>query len=623
MKGGCYLNNGEFYSSSEYNPITEYKHFPAEAYIKPREENGCGKEAADSGKEATTLQKKKPKAKNDENAKTLIDKLFGSIKGVATAATVAAASVAVTTTLAFGTPKAELLDLSVGDTYVEYRIDITELDEDADCAIVVSTSNEEDIEQKIDGDGTYENRIEGLKPEWEYTLALVQYDTVLGEILHFETKFQTLKYSEQDPMPPPEIEPEPLPDPIPDPEPLPDPIPDPTPTPDPEPEPEPKPTPSVAITGVSVVGLNEIRIDISYSDLPENRYVELDVLFGDMSENQLILTDEDIDRGYITTTMDTSDSLTVTPTVVDTEGDKETRTECESFAHTFTETLSVEVMIGLYEDIITFSPKGLSAGAEYLFVTSSEYPDQYDMLYLGSVAQVYYQYSGEITYTIGFMTENEEISSELVTVTVDTSVEIEQPQFKFSYVNSGEVGITYNDDGTINVYMNTSFYTEDENVYYKVSLGDLVYKFRDPIARIEGIPDTNYPLQFDVCTVSDGKEYSIYHVTPSGTVNEFYAPYSFEVLDGNTVLLSLYDYGSWDLNGIKLVSSSGEVITLYDNSFVYNGDYGTFEATVEFELPFDTVVMIFSSAPYSYWLYGIDDYIGSESKIFEITVYEP
>ena len=53
------------------------------------------------------------------------------------------------------------------------------------------------------------------------------------------------------------------------------------------------------------------------------------------------------------------------------------------------------------------------------------------------------------------------------------------------------------------------------------------------------------------------------------------------------------------------------------------GHENTFEATVEFELPFDTVVMIFSSAPYSYWLYGIDDYIGSETKIFEITVYEP
>ena len=71
------------------------------------------------------------------------------------------------------------------------------------------------------------------------------------------------------------------------------------------------------------------------------------------------------------------------------------------------------------------------------------------------------------------------------------------------------------------------------------------------------------------------------------------------------------------------MSSSGENITLTDVDFVYNGDYGTFEATVEFEATFDKIVMIFSSAPYSNWLYGIDDYIGSETKIFEITVYEP
>ncbi len=190
------MNNGEFYSSNEYNATSEYRHFPAEVYKKPNEENALGKEQAAVGKEATTIEAKKEIQKNngDSATKSVIDKLFNSIKSVATAATVAVTAVVVTTTLVTNAPNVELLSLDYGDSYVEYEMEISELQDDLEYSIVVSTSNEEDIEIEIDENGTYKNRVEGLKPSWEYTLSLVCHDTSLGDVTHFEVKFQTLKH---------------------------------------------------------------------------------------------------------------------------------------------------------------------------------------------------------------------------------------------------------------------------------------------------------------------------------------------------------------------------------------------------------------------------------------------
>ncbi len=593
------MNNGEFYSSKEYNATAEYKHFPAEAYVKLKEENASAKEIAGLGNEATTLQKKQPTKKSEGGARGLIDKIFGSIRGVATAATVAAASVAVSTTLMTSAPKTDLIDISAGDTYVEYSMEITGIEDGGDYAIVVSTSNEEDIEQDVDTDGTYENRIDGLKPGWEYTLSFIQYDTVLGEISHFETKFQTQKHSEQEPMPPPEPEPEPEPD-----------------------EPVPTPIPVVAVTGTSIVGLNEIRIDFSHFDICASDSVKLDILFGDMSEKSVVLSGEDLERGYVTARMDTSDTLTVTPKIyVATSGSEKL---CESYSHTFAETLSVKAMVGLYQDAVTFYPTGLSKGGEYLCVKSSEDPENYELFYLGDLAQAFYSLSGEITYTLYFTNDQEDILSNEVTVTVDTSTSPTEPEYHFTYRNPNDVGITYNDDGTINIYIQTQFTSVSDEVYYKISLGNIVYTSREPIARIEGIPDTNYPLQYDVCINVNGAEYSIFHVTPSGTVNEAGLPHYSECVDDTHLVVRLYKDGDdLDLDSVVLISSSGEEKVLTEADFVYNDVYGTYDAEIEFEEPFTEVIIKASLSIFHEALEGVDGYKGSVRKTFETTVYAP
>ena len=203
--GGVLMNNGEYFSSSEVNKTSEYKQFPAEMYKKKIEENSLGNELSGGGNEITTLQKKRrDKGLNqDGSSKTLIDKIFNSVKTVATTATVAVTAVVVTTTLVVNAPKVELKSIDTGSDFVEYEMEISELKADEKYSIVVSTSNEEDIELEIEENGVYKNKVEGLKPQWEYTLSLISRDTSLGDVTHFEVKFQTLKHEEQTPIPPP------------------------------------------------------------------------------------------------------------------------------------------------------------------------------------------------------------------------------------------------------------------------------------------------------------------------------------------------------------------------------------------------------------------------------------
>ena len=490
------MSQGEFYGTNEYNTINEYKHFPAEMYQKTWEENECGREEADLGKETTSLQSKPQRIKQSGQAKTLIDKLFHSVRGVATAATVAAASAVVVTTLVTSAPQAELVGYECGDTYIEYEMQVSGLEEDGEYAIVLSTTNEEDKEVELNGDGVYRNRIEGLKPQWEYTLSLVQYDSLLGEIRHFEAKLQTLKHSNQEPIPPPA--PEPIP----------------------PPAPEPMSTPSVTVTDTEIVGINKIRLYFTHSDLPDESTVELDVQIGDLSLDGIVLTPVDIERGYVELLMEASASLTVTPSVIAVDNGEEVKTVCAEYTHIFEETFQAEVMVGLYEQAITVYPVAITGDADRISVTSSLKPDTPELVWLEDAVKLWYDTAGVITYTMYLSNDKGDILSNVVTVTVDTAVSAPSSGYYLEAQNPGDVSITHNDDGTINMYIQTRFEAQDEDIYYQITLGGIRYISREPLARIEHIPDQSYALSYDVCIDINGIRYSIYSVTPSGMANE-------------------------------------------------------------------------------------------------------
>ena len=595
------MKRGEFYSANEYNSTTEYKHFPAEVYRKPKEENPCGPEDAELGKEITMLQPKRQPPKN-KGSNTLVDKIFNSIRGAATAATVAVASVVVTTSIITATPKAELVSLAYGATYVEYEMEISGLQDDVDYSIVVSAINETPIEIELDGDGRHQNKIEGLTPDWEYTLSVVHYDMFLGEVRHFETTFQTLN---ADPIP------EPAPEPAPEP------------TPEPTPEPDPIPAPSVTVTNAEIVGLNEVQLYFTYENISNGGRIEFDILYGDSTADTVVTTDMDLTNGYITVNMDSSATLSVTPTAIVSNGDNETSTVCASYTHTFTETLFVDAMVDLYSQSIVFYPTGITNGAEYLHVTSSLAPDAPELLYIEDVIMMWYSTEEIFTYTMYLTNDNGDVLSSEISVTVDTSTPTPSIEYQMQYLNPGDLCITYNDDGTVNIYIQTNFTSDNEELYYQVTLGSMRYKSRDKLLKIERIPDNSYALHYDVCIDIDGVQYSIFHVSPSGVANEPYF-YLDSSLEDNVLSLALYkDVMYVDMDSVKLITSSGEEISLSETDFTYNEEYGRYEITVEFTQPLTHVVVQMQANPYHVGIEDIDDYIGNERKTFEETVELP
>ena len=192
------MNNGEFYLSREENYIGENKRFPAEIYKKVIEDNPLGKEKADLGKEITTLQEKKRIKGKEKDSRGFVEKVFKSIKSVATTATVATSAIVITSTIITSSISANLVNLDVGSNYIEYEIEISDIN-DENCFLVVSGTDEAITEKEIQENGVYKGRVEGLKPEWEYTISVVSRDNVLGEITHFQHKLQTQKHTEYAP----------------------------------------------------------------------------------------------------------------------------------------------------------------------------------------------------------------------------------------------------------------------------------------------------------------------------------------------------------------------------------------------------------------------------------------
>ena len=787
------MNQGEFYGSNEYNSISEYKHFPAEMYIKPNEENLSGNELADLGREITTLQSKSKIAKKSGALGKPFEYIFNSLRGVATLATAAASLLIMTTALVTGTPDAELVKVECGDTYIEYEMEVSGLDADGEYAIVLSTTDEEDVEMELDGDGTYSDRIDGLKSEWEYKLALVQYDSVLGEIYHFEVKLQTLKHRDQDPIPPTEDEPESHihnfvegvcdcgevdpnyvpphthnfvegvcdcgevdpnyvpphthnfiegvcdcgerdpnyvpphthnfvegvcdcgerdPNYVPphthnfvegvcdcgevDPNYVPphthnfvegvcgcgevDPnyVPphthnfvegvcdcgevDPNYVPphthnfvegvcecgerDPnyvpphthnfvegvcdcgevDPNYVPDPIPNITVSGVEIVGLNKINVYFTHSDISDGDVAEFEILADDFGGFRMPIYDEDLVRGYVTVDtedMQISNTLTIKPYVTEIQDNERVVVECEEYSHIFEETFSVEVMVGLKNEMITFYPSGLAYGADSIHITSSLNPEEPTVEWLDDVVRIWYDSYDVITYTMYLTNENGDILSNEVEITVNTSVSVPDYEYNIHSVNPGEVGITYNDDGTINMYIQNNFEANSEDVYYQITVGNIRYKSREPLAKLEGIADESYALSYDVCVDIDGVQYSIFNTVPSGVANESYIYYESE-FSNNVLMLSLYkDSTGLDLNSVRLVSSAGEEILLSESDFVYNEEYNSYDISVTLNEYAESVEIYMMANPYIGGLADVSDYIGNERKIFVETVYQP
>ncbi len=572
----------EFYCSKEYNRTTEYQHFPAEIYIKPKEENTSGKEHADLGKEITTLQKsKKVEKKSNKDKQGLVDKIFNSLKGVAITSSVAVVAIVGTTTLISTPPKVELLDLTCGTNYVEYEISIDEIKPDAQYSILISTTNEKSIEFPVENDGTYKNKVEGLKPKWEYSLSFISVDEYLGNVTYFEKKFQTSSTN---------------------------------------------PLPNVAVKNVSYANLNEIKIDFDNSNLDENNFVEMHLYYEDSNDASVFtLTNFDIKKGYFVAFVDGYNHSNVTIKPVINFHDNEKVIECTPYQFLFTTEIDLDITVNKVNNNILFNIKAITGESPFVKIIDADTLEEllFEELYYNPVVLPYTQDSKK-TYTIYICDEFGEKRSDEFTTTIDTSLNLES-EYTYYFINPGDFAITYNDDFTINAYAITGFNCEDERIYYQISIGDMKFRSKQNIFCAEGLIADSFAIKHEICFDANGIQYTINETIPSGAINEFNIDTCIYLsIEENTANVSFYDY-NFDIVQIDTVvftSSSGEEFRITEEDLVYNQNNYSYDVQLTFTKEFEYIEITAVATPYKDLLTDIANYIGSASSEFYSIIYK-
>ena len=574
----------EFYYSKEYNSTTEYKTITAEAYTASKEIADIGGEIAKSGEEMTTISKKTVTKKKD--SQSFVKSLLNSIKGVAVTATVAVAAVVGVTTVA-PSPKVDLLELNAGGTYVEYVISVAKMQSDLQYYVVISTSNEDDIRFLVEGEGVYNNKAEGLKPEWEYSLSFVSYDETWGERVYFEKTFQTTKktndYPEEDL---PEI-----------------------------------PQYAVGISKVTALALNEVRIDFWSKNLEADCTVELQIDYGNPNDNTTVMvTKRDLERGYVTLSiLETATSFTVQPILK--YGENQEEMQFTAFESDLSNCFEVDVKVNTLTHQVLLFLKGSTANASYVEISGSSNLQEY---VTQEISIDYDSMLDLLEYTIVLTDEMGEKLTNEVNLTINISPQ-QVGGYVFNYKNPNDVGITYNEDGTINVYIKTDFESADEKIYYEVQLGNKRFISRESIFVAEALPDDIYTLIYRICYDYNGVHYYVNEIVPSGVVNEFYAGYmpNYELM-GNTFTITVYDYAlpMVDLDSFRIETSSGEEIQLLQKDFVYDAENGVYNLSVELINDFEYLNVYLNYHPFITNMEGIENYVGTTAIKMADTIYK-
>ncbi len=594
MKQGDTNIRGEHYYSKEYNVTTEYQAFPAEVYIKPKEQNYLGLENAKTGTEATPLQNSNTKNKTQKHqSSSLIEKLFNSIKGVATATTVVAVAVVGSAVISSSTPKVELVNFEVKNTSVQYEMVIDDIDYDKEYSIVISTTNEEDIEFSVSDNGVYESVVEGLKPEWEYSLSFVSFDEYLGKTVIFEKVFQTFKelsLPPEEPSLPPE-----------------------------------EPNYQLTVTGVSLVGIDEAEVYFNFDNLDETCseiYFELEYS-ADIEKDSIYLEESDFIKGYVTLYLiGDYNSFSLTPIIEYEDGQK--KKEFATYNHTFENELDIDVFVDTQSGEVVFYLKSLSKGASRVVVEdviTGEIVYE-DRLYFQPT--VYYNENSPSTLNYKVYLVNEDglkISNDCL-VEIDTNFTLNS-DFVFNYKNPSEVGITYNNDETINVYIQTDFSSENEDLYYQVKIGEMRFKSREKIFEAIGLFNDSYSLIYDVCIDVNGVQYSIYNVYPSGAINEtnLDAIMEYDISENAVeIYFNSYNLDHIDLDSLQIISSAGEEIFILETDWVLNEDTYSYTTTLQNE--FEYINLYATFIPYATQMEGIYEYKGSIEYNFYTTIYK-
>ena len=134
----------------------------------------------------------------------------------------------------------------------------------------------------------------------------------------------------------------------------------------------------------------------------------------------------------------------------------------------------------------------------------------------------------EYTFTFYLTADGEETLSGSIIKTLTVPTYSDLPSWFCMSPNPGDVLITYNEDGTSNVYLYMNVQETEYDMYYKVYLVDAAYSDnsvffecvgKDNVAILRNIPTGRYALKYGVLVNEGGTCYSAYDlVWPSGTI---------------------------------------------------------------------------------------------------------
>ena len=315
-----------------------------------------------------------------------------------------------------------------------------------------------------------------------------------------------------------------------------------------------------------------------------------------------------MERGYIDVALpDTAMEISITP-IITVDGYELT---LDSYTHVFETNLELEAVVNLstYTKSIDFYIKALTNGAYYLHVVNTDTGEAWDVSFFNGVASMEYGEDALLNLTAYLTNDDGERLSNEVSLTVNTATPEELSDYVMNYKNPSEVGVTYNADGTINVYVYTDFESEDESYYARVMLGGYTVITRDKVTVFKGLPNTSYSICYSVCFERGGQNYTAMSVTPSGMVNESYLSIGYELI-GDTLTVTVYDTSIIDLDSITVISLSGEQITLSAGDFALD-EYDNLVASVRFESPPELVTLHAMVCPFASGLDRVEELEGS------------
>ncbi|MBO5313408.1 MAG: hypothetical protein J6B29_05520 [Clostridia bacterium] len=340
--------------------------------------------------------------------------------------------------------------------------------------------------------------------------------------------------------------------------------------------------PVLTVTELTAVGINRYRI--AYSVEQGNAEEQLQrvafSILGDGVELEVFEIEDGkpygsvaLDVPYGITKLEIDGSLEVKGAY----GGNSRLVEMEKSVNTLATNMSLSVLYDVSSGYVELKPVGYLPTDAVLVVQSDMLTAETELLISQPMS---FEHTGEITaYSYYLRSSNGDRLTEDRSFTVDSTVTAEHT---FNYKNPGDILITYNDDGTMNLFIITDFATEDPDAYYEITLNyEMVMEFRESVAVISGIEDGSYPIVYRVKKTVDGVDYVLRYIAPSGTVGESAIgnTVSYE-LSGDVLTLSTHYPERIDFSSLCVQTSSGEIIMPDLDGFVYDESRGEYVVTV-------------------------------------------